>query len=395
MTGDSSVDIQSVIPPDDAGRDAFERFRYQAHLTFPDCLNCVTQLGVTAVICEHFEDVCIEEEGQVRLRQIKTRNLDYGLWRLADLCSERGAFRSLLRSHRALSEIDDDRSFIYEVSLEGALERRDAICQFLPRGEGADDALARRVIKLMKPHTELRLAEAREVLRRVRIRPTPPRGSIVAINKELLASIGGDLPAAELSQIYDQVIEVICQAMSGTRLREWPAILFSGDDSPAKALIEAKRLDQAVLERPLEPVLSGATPSLREITDPDALSASALELKLRLAGAPPELIDRAKQLRANMTYREIELRSRSLRQDIDLKLEDLRERLKAVADISLSVSGSGAKPAPAVFADVFERLGAQPATYDPARLYNRDPTLLMGGVCDLSDQCLFAWRSSE
>jgi len=52
------LDIQDVIPPDDGGRDAFERFRYQAHVAFPSCLNCAGDQGVTAVICEHIEDVC-------------------------------------------------------------------------------------------------------------------------------------------------------------------------------------------------------------------------------------------------------------------------------------------------------------------------------------------------
>jgi hypothetical protein len=226
-----STDLRDAVPPDDSGRDAFERFRYQAHIAFRDCLNCAADQGVRAVICEHFEDLCIEGSDEVRFRQIKTRNPDYGLWRLVDLCSAGGAFRSLLRSHRALSRVTDARSFVYEAAVEGVLDRDDPICQLPPRGGTPDDALAKLVTKHMKPHTELRLAEAREFLGRVRVQPSPQRDSIVALNKELLASIGGDLPAAELAGIYEKVIELICQAMSGTRMPNWPAILFV-DDAP-------------------------------------------------------------------------------------------------------------------------------------------------------------------
>jgi hypothetical protein len=141
--------------------------------------------------------------------------------------------------------------------------------------------------------------------------------------------------------------------------------------------------------------MSETAPSLREISDASLLSASALEQKLRLAGAPTELIDRAKQLRANATYREIELRSRNLRPDLDAKLADLRERLKTAADVSLSLKGKGTNPAAEVFSDLLERLGARPQTFDPGSLYHQDAALLIGGVCDLSDQCVVAWRRND
>ncbi len=86
------------------------------------------------MICEHFEDLCIEESEEVRFRQIKTRNPDYGLWRLVDLCGASGALRSLLRSHREPSNVSDPRSFVYEAALEGVLDRNDPICQFPPKG---------------------------------------------------------------------------------------------------------------------------------------------------------------------------------------------------------------------------------------------------------------------
>lgn len=391
------MDLQEVIPPDSSGEDAFNRFRYQAHVAFPTCANCAGGHGVTSVICEHFEDVCVEEDGRVRFCQIKTRNPEYGLWRLADLCSERGAFRSLLRTHRALEGAEDEREFVYEVILEGTLEREDLIRQFPPAGSGFDDPLAKQVIKLMKPHTELRLAEARQFLERVQIRRSHPRDAIVAINLQVLMKAAPGLSAADLQSVYERTIETICQAMSGSRVQEWPAILFAAEQpDAAKASLKTKRLDQQVLAEVLGPALAGAVPSLQEITDPEALSASALEQKLRLAGAEPELIQQAKQLRANSTRREIELLSQTLkRSDIDAKLEDLRQRLLTAGVASLGLHGrADDSPAAAVFADLLGRLGDHPEHHDPASLYHQDPALLMGGICDLSDQCRFAWRSS-
>jgi len=387
------LDLSEVIPPDDGGRDAFERFRYQAHVAFPSCLVCGAAQGVTAVICEHIEDVCIEEDERVRFQQIKTRNPDYGLWRLRDLCAERGAFRSLLRTHRAVSDVEDDREFVYEAVLEGALERNDPIRQFPPEGDGVvDDDLARQVLKLMKGHTPLRLGEARQFLARIRILTSASRDSIAALNFQQLMGVAGDLPASELKEIYDRCIERISQAMSGTLLSEWPQILFDADDSQQSS-VEAKRLEQGAIAALLGAVLSGTAPALSEITDPDLLKATALEKKLRSAGAPAELVDQAKQLRANATRREIEVLSQSLRSDAENRLEDLRQRLLVGANASLSLHSDAPSPASAVYADLLQRLGAQPRTYDPSNMYQRDPALLMGGVCDLSDRCRFAWRS--
>jgi hypothetical protein len=115
-----------------------------------------------------------------------------------------------------------------------------------------------------------------------------------------------------------------------------------------------------------------------------------MQHKLRIAGAPEAIIDQAKALRANATRREIELLSQSLRTDVDAKLEDLRARLLTAAVAGIGAQGTNG--AGAVFADVLDRLAANPGTYDPARLFHQDPMLLMGGVCDLSDRCRHAWR---
>jgi hypothetical protein len=391
---DARVPIEQVIPPDDSGRDAFERFRYQAQVAFPVCVNCAVGHDVLAVTCEHIEDVCIEETARVRFCQIKTRNSDYGLWRLADLCGASGALRSLVRTHRALVDLHEEREVVYEMWLEGALKREDLIRRLPPGGPGTNDEVARAVVKHMKPHTELRLKEARAVLARTRVLLVPPREAVSALNVQILAKLAGGLPADELREIYERSLELICQAMSGTQVPGWPAVLFAAEQRESQSVgLLAKRLESEALRERLEPALTGATPTLTVITDPEALAASAMEFKLRAAGAPDGLVEQAKSLRANATRREIELLAQDSRSDVDGKLEDLNERLLMAANVSIGLLGEGASPAPAVFADVLDRLSANPQTYDPGRLYRQDAALLMGGVCELSDRCRHAWRS--
>jgi hypothetical protein len=115
--------------------------------------------------------------------------------------------------------------------------------------------------------------------------------------------------------------------------------------------------------------------------------------KLRFAGAPQALIEQAKNLRAYASRREVELRARDQRGTIDTELEDLDNRLLTAGAISLALHGSGTDPAPAVFADLMDRLVTQRESHDPRSLFHRDPMLLIGGVCQLSDECRYSWRT--
>lgn len=390
------MEIGDVIPPDDSGRDAFSRFRYQAHAIFPACLGCATANGPTAIICEHIEDVCIEEPDRVVLRQIKTRNPDYGGWRLADLCGPSGALRSIVRAHRVVRDVDADRDIVYEIQLEGFLARGDLI-RNLARAEPApDDDVAKAIVKAFKQgNDKLSLKEAREIVARLVVFTAQLREAIVAANHRLLAALAGHLPANELSEIYDRAVDLICKAMEGSLAGDkWPHVLFAADGGAADGIhLANKRLDVEALCGPLERAVSGQLPALAGLTDADLAGATDLVRKLRTAGAPPALIEQAKNLRAYASRRELELRARDMRGTIDAELEDLDNRLLTAGAISLGLHGSASNPAPAVFADLMDRLGAQPANHDPRSLFHRDPMLLMGGVCQLSDKCRQAWRT--
>jgi len=46
---------------------------------------------------------------------------------------------------------------------------------------------------------------------------------------------------------------------------------------------------------------------------------------------------------------------------------------------------------PALWNELERRFGDNPALYDPQRLLRRDQLLLLGQVCQLSDECKFRW----
>jgi len=55
-----------VVPPDDTGSDTFARFKYQAHVTVPYCLDLARGEEITSVFAEHVEDIAVEVGGSWR-----------------------------------------------------------------------------------------------------------------------------------------------------------------------------------------------------------------------------------------------------------------------------------------------------------------------------------------
>jgi len=123
--------VEEVLPPDDAGRDAYARFGYQAHIAFAYCLRCYCCDDVVSIHAEHFEDLMVTFTDRVRFVGIKTRDLELGPWTLNDLLNS-GAFKSLLRTRRAIPS-SDQRRFEFEIRLEGPLRRGNLIEGLLER----------------------------------------------------------------------------------------------------------------------------------------------------------------------------------------------------------------------------------------------------------------------
>jgi hypothetical protein len=385
------VSISEMQPPDDSGSDAFTRFRYQAHVAFRFCLNCFFQQGVIAVLPEHFEDLLVESEGELRFVQIKTRNVDRGPWKYRYLMDESGAFRSLLRTHRSIGDFGDGRRIVYDIRLEGALERGDDIHRLAPGNAGASEDM-RKVCALRLKCTE---SEAAALLTRIVVHALePPREFIEDRNLSDLRRVAGHLPANELKAIYEATIDLVEKAMRAELLADvWPAALLrietAGDRT--RQLAEAKRIDRQRLTPILKRLDGSDRALLARITNPDRLQASALERKMEAAGAPEPLIKQAKQVRAQASRRLAEFRASSLN-NVDNLLADLEFRLLSVAETSIALV-TATPPAPAIWRAIEDRLEARPQEHDPRQILSQEPLLLMGAICQYSDECKFRWRT--
>jgi hypothetical protein len=99
----------------------------------------------------------------------------------------------------------------------------------------------------------------------------------------------------------------------------------------------------------------------------------------------------AKQLRANASRRVFELTSGGVTESSQA-LGDLDVRLRVSANAVAAAVGDIERPAAAVWRGVIDDLTSRRDTVDPLRLLRRDPMLLVGRLCELSDRCEFAWR---
>jgi hypothetical protein len=152
---------------------------------------------------------------------IKTRNPEYGPWRLRDLCITGGALRSLLRTHRAIEEIHDPRKVVLQARLEGPLRRGDAVQELSPPREGpASPQLVSDCAHLLDEEETV----IEPFLERVQVvARMPPRDVIQEKNMSFLRSVAGGMSADGLLAVYEAAIALLEAAMSAELLdAAWP-----------------------------------------------------------------------------------------------------------------------------------------------------------------------------
>jgi hypothetical protein len=238
---------------------------------------------------------------------------------------------------------------------------------------------------------EIENSEAGEFLARVTvIDHEPPRELIAAVMHDLLRRAAPGLSGAQIATIYKAVFNQIEDAMEGKLLADqFPAVLVqpSDADEAATKLVAAKRLDRDTLVALFGP-LTASKALLDQIADPAMLAATALERKLRLAGAPDPVVEDAQRLRAHAAIREAEVLSATYGDQAAI-LGDVRARLKIVGNSVAATAGD--PPGPEVWAGVMSRLAAEAKAVDQSGLFDADAMLLLGELCQVSDLCEFGW----
>lgn len=385
----ADLGIDEIPDPDDSGSDTYNRFRYQAEAAFTSCLDLALIKTVLSITPERIDDLLIEQADRWRFVQIKTRDPGRGAFTFADLLGEKGALRSVARTHKAVQDFDDGREIRYEVWLELGARSGNPIERLLVQDwRGPDSDMVEQCAKRLK--VEQPFAEA--MLNRCFVRaPLPPRDLIRDSNIRNLQRYNSTVPVATTEEVYDNVIDLVEKAMRAELLQdEFPQCIMQPDgvDEALATKIAGKRLRADIVAEMFQPLAGGDAAVLEQITDPDQLAASELDRKLLAAGVAEESRHQAKVLRANASRRAYELNSGL--SDPDTKFADLDVRALTVASATAGVA-TAAPPGPEVFKALLDQLLASPGDVDPSGLLGQDGMLLFGRVCELSDQCRFGW----
>jgi hypothetical protein len=215
------------------------------------------------VYCERFEDLLVVYDDRLRFIAIKTREQEYGPWRLRDLCASSGAFRSLIRTFKAVQGIEDGREVVLEARLEGALKRDDLIRELAtPARRPPSEETISECARLL----DERPALVGAFLECVQIEPRMPARELIRDrNLSLLASVAGSMSADDLSDVYDKTIGLLEAAMASELLsNEWPQAIFEPRDpeDAVARLVNSKRLDRDLLDGALAPLSNNGPPLL-------------------------------------------------------------------------------------------------------------------------------------
>jgi len=346
----------------------------------PFCLKCVAGEGVISVIMEHLEDVVIQYEASWLFIQIKTRNATRGPWRFSD------AIDGLKSLHRIFGETRHLNAE-YHLYLEGSVQSRDDLQELVGDGSAISETVRERIAEEL----EIDEAERAQFLAAVTVRPEqPPRDYVEHRNIEILGERAPELSRIEIKAMHRRVLDELQAAMARERvITLMPR--YIGDPNALqedeKRKVEAKRLTQDSLLRLMEPVVTGG--HLLRTEEFLETETTKLEQKLVAGGADARIISDAKMLRANATIRESEFLAATLYDSG--KINNVRLRLRVFANGAVSRYRDETAPASQAWSDLLDNLHEQATTLDQHRVYHRDPMLLLGAICDMSDECIVDW----
>lgn len=379
----ATVDPADIPTPDDSGSDAFERFRYQAMIAVPFCVDCGLGGRTLSIIAEHIEDVAIQLDDSWRFIQVKTRDLQRGPWRISHLLTDSGALRSLLRSHRALSGVP----CTLEAFLEGPVDRKDPLSRFDDRG--SPEFLE--CVEQIRTKLGLDGGELKSFIERVRVRPNlPHREYVQSYNLDFLGRAAPDVTSADLRSIHQELVEAICAAMAGNQtFVHYPRSVVDPESVPtgSRATVEGKRLTRDRLREMCARLAEKPRPLIARMVAPELGQPSVLEQKLIAGGASQQIVVDAKELRANAAMQKFKLLAIG---GLDDEIEDVRQSLRLRANSQVALHEDKPRPAREIWDGLFQILTQQASAIDPKNHFGR-AEFLLGEVCDLADECTTNW----
>ena len=375
---------------EDWGSDTLARFRYQAEVTLPYCLAMLfSQNDIVEVIPEHLEDIALRTTDGWRFLQVKSRNPERGLWTASNLFSKKGgALRTLYRTYLLTKSLDPS----LELLLEGAVKTNDPIQTLLV--EHDRDLL----VPMAMDKLGASRVSAEDFLRCVTLNESVPHRSVIhATNARLLHERAPSLTQPELEALHNSFLFEIEKAMRCEPLGAlWPRSLVHPRKRPKASddRLRLKTLDAQRLSVIGEPLTRVTRPLLKRFVEPNSRSVSALTQKLILGGAPPTIVERARNLQANALHQRYERASVSLTCQNEV-LTDLQERLLTYAQTATALHEVSVAPAPRIWSELLDKFDNNASQIDRNNLVRADPMLLMGEACILSDECAFNWGNAS
>lgn len=400
------IDALAAMASDPSGTKTFERYRWQVKQSVWRWLSCLGGGDAPiAIACEQVEDVVVVYATRLLFAQLKTR--DRGSWSTSKVCQKGGGLDALIRAYNEAVEHGIHESASFELWLEGAAGETKGTATFFSNPASADAASR----KLLIGHG-LKRPAVDDFLARLSIRTQQPaRGHIDAVVLQTIGALWPAMSNPERIALYDKLLLRAESAQSseidGNELKGQLALQMSehaagvvGRESKAsKSSASHRRILTREELTKLTPPLAGASREdiLRRIERGDA--ASALELKLRAAGASEKNLELAQTLRASADRTRLELLAAG--DDAAGRLAALEERLLQFAGAHVEragLAGGGnaaiaAHPADYVLAELRGR-PADLAHLDADRLFAGASDEIVGYLCQLSDACKFWWRSA-
>ncbi|MEV4201089.1 DUF4297 domain-containing protein [Micromonospora globbae] len=394
------------VESDPTGLATFARYVWQAKQVVRQWLTCLSeQDGPLFAVCEQVEDLALVYPEKVRFCQLKTR--DKGSWSVAAMC-DRG-LDALVRSYRAARKARIHELCKFELWVEGAIADKADTVSFVE-----DPRSAERDVRAKLIASGLIRSWVDDFLQRLVIRSDQPtRAHIDAKAMWELWALWPALSRPEVEQLYERLLIAATAAQTGgsgqpgSIQAHLAAALphvepdLPGPDDPGGSAIDAVR-DQ-VLSRgmlvALTPPLPGESVEQLLARISAGSAASLMELKMMTAGAGRTLIERVREMRADMeVQRQLLLASRN---NAEADLERLATRVLSMAEATATRVGLSAatnpaaagRPAEAIAADLLAR-PADLAQCDRHPLFDRDEHLVFGYLGHLSDLCRFSWRPS-
>jgi hypothetical protein len=388
--------LAEVGPGDTSGSETFARYLYQCKVAVQRWLATLELDDDAFLLCEFADDVTTSASSGLCFAQVKTR--DRGSWTAAKVLGEGGGIDALVRSYNLAKQGGIAASTRLELILEGPEGTATETRTFF-----ADPSSASTDQKKKLKSLGLAAADAADFLGRLTIvTQYHARISIDAVTHRLLMKL---IPGhtATIEDVYDKLLSRVIAAHLGSAASsdpEHPLAFQPRPGSDEQGVVEEHLLTRAELLTILPPIpaLEAEQRRLLEAANGGASAMTDLEWKLSVAGAEPETITRAQTRRSTTAARLAE--RPTLDGDVDGELGRLEERALEYADaVTADVVGSAAgsaqagRPAEVIYGRLVQQTG-QLAALDRDSVLDGDGELVLGLVCELSDRCLFEWRST-